>query len=233
MTLTGHQLLMRFGERHLFQIERLTIAPGEAIWLRGANGTGKSTLLKILAGLHRPTRGHTNTAPGWGIRLRRWLRRESVKSPKRVIYLHQTPYLFDRSVLDNVLWALGRGAQAERMAREALARVELAQLAHAHVNVLSGGERQRLAMARAWVRQPDFLLMDEPTANLDGHSIALMAALAADLRQQGCGLVIISHQHNALTALCERQWHLRQGRLIEATTQPLHERQDARLHHHD
>lgn len=232
MTLIGHQLLMRFGERHLFQIERLTIAPGEAIWLRGANGTGKSTLLKILAGLHRPTRGHTNTAPGWGIRLRRWLRRESVKSPKRVIYLHQTPYLFDRSVLGNVRWALGRGARAEARAWEALERVSLTQLAQAHVNVLSGGERQRLAMARAWARQPDFLLMDEPTANLDGYSIALMAALAAELRQQGCGLIIISHQSNALTALCERQWHLAQGRLL-STPLPLCEPQDARLRHHD
>lgn len=64
MALTAHQL-MRFGERDLFQIEQLSIAAGDAVWLRGANGVGKTTLLKILAGLLTPTRGHTNLPSGW------------------------------------------------------------------------------------------------------------------------------------------------------------------------
>ncbi|MGL6052200.1 MAG: ABC transporter ATP-binding protein, partial [Aeromonas salmonicida] len=84
----------------------------------------------------------------------------------------------------------------------------------------------RLAMARAWALQPAFLLMDEPTANLDAHSVALMAALAQDLREQGSGLVIISHQSNDLTDLCERQWTLARGRLHEPTPLKIIERHD-------
>ena len=76
MALTAHQLMMRFGERNLFQIERLSIAAGDAIWLRGANGVGKTTLLKILAGLLTPTRGHPNLACGWRARLEQWIKRD-------------------------------------------------------------------------------------------------------------------------------------------------------------
>ena len=88
MALTAHQLMMRFGERDLFQIEQLSIAVGDAIWLRGANGVGKTTLLKILAGLLTPTRGHTNPS-GWRGKLGQWLKRDP--GPGRVTYLHQTP----------------------------------------------------------------------------------------------------------------------------------------------
>ncbi len=89
MALTAQQLTMRFGERQLFEIDRLAIAPGDAIWLHGANGVGKTTLLKILAGLLAPTRGHTNLPGRWQQRLNRLLKREL--GPGRVTYLHQTP----------------------------------------------------------------------------------------------------------------------------------------------
>ena len=65
MALTAHQLTMRFGDRQLFEIERLSIAAGDTIWLHGANGVGKTTLLKILAGLLPPTRGYTNLPGRW------------------------------------------------------------------------------------------------------------------------------------------------------------------------
>ena len=221
MTLTAHRLMMRFGERNLFQIEQLSIAAGEAIWLRGANGVGKTTLLKILAGLLKPTRGHTNLPRGWWARLG-----QRDPGPGLVTYLHQSPYLFDRSVHGNVAWPLGQRAANEVRVFEALRRVELEALAREHISVLSGGERQRLAMARAWVLQPAFLLMDEPTANLDPHSVALMATLAQNLREQGSGLVIISHQSNALTDLCERQWTLARGRLHDTTPLKIVERYD-------
>jgi len=105
-------------------------------------------LLKILAGLLTPTRGHTNLPSGWRGKLGQWLKRDP--GPGRVTYLHQTPYLFDRSVHDNVAWALGHRAADEVRVFEALRRVELESLAREHISILSGGERQRLAMARAW-----------------------------------------------------------------------------------
>ena len=145
MALTAHQLTMRFGERQLFEIDRLAIAPGDAIWLHGANGVGKTTLLKILAGLLAPTRGHTNLPGRWQQRLNRLLKRDL--GPGRVTYLHQTPYLFDRTVHDNVAWALDKQLGSEIRVFEALRRVELEGLAREHISILSGGERQRLAMA--------------------------------------------------------------------------------------
>ena len=224
MALTAHQLTMRFGDRQLFEIERLSIAAGDTIWLHGANGVGKTTLLKILAGLLPPTRGYTNLPGRWQRRLNRLFKRDL--GPGRVTYLHQTPYLFDRTVHDNVAWALDKQLGSEVRVFEALRRVELEGLAREHISILSGGERQRLAMARAWALQPAFLLMDEPTANLDAHSVALMAAMAQDLREQGSGLVIISHQSNDLTDLCERQWTLARGRLHEPTPLKIIERHD-------
>lgn len=224
MALIAHHLSMCFGERQLFEIERLSIARGDTIWLHGANGVGKTTLLKILAGLLRPTRGHTNLPTRWQRRLNQLLKRDV--GPGRVSYLHQTPYMFDRSVHDNIAWALGKQAESEIRVFEALRRVELEGLAREHISILSGGERQRLAMARAWALQPAFLLMDEPTANLDTHSVALMAALAQDLREHGCGLVVISHQSNALTDLCEREWTLARGQLQETTPLKIIERHD-------
>lgn len=224
MALTAHQLMMRFGERDLFQIEQLSIAAGDAIWLRGANGVGKTTLLKITAGLLTPTRG-PHQPPLWLARQARPVAQaRSGAGPGHLPA--PDPYLFDRSVHDNVARALGHRAADEVRVFEALRRVELESLAREHISILSGGERQRLAMARARALQPAFLLMDEPTANLDAHSVALMAAMAQDLREQGSGLVIISHQSNDLTDLCERQWTLARGRLHEPTPLKIIERHD-------
>ena len=153
MALTAHQLMMRFGERDLFQIEQLSIAVSDAIWLRGANGVGKTTLLKILAGLLTPTRGHTNLPSGWRGKLGQWLKRDP--GPGRVTYLHQTP-----TCLIAVCTTTWPGPRPSRRRRgtvfEALRRVELESLAREHISILSGGERQRLAMARAWALQPAF-----------------------------------------------------------------------------
>ena len=83
-----------------------------------------------------------------------------------------------------------------------------------------------LGLARAIYKEPALLVLDEPTANLDAHSVALIAALAQDLREQGSGLVIISHQSNDLTDLCERQWTLARGQLQETTPLKIIERHD-------
>ncbi|MFM5462917.1 ABC transporter ATP-binding protein [Aeromonas simiae] len=212
LTLHARNLHMQFGERPLFYIPELIIAPGDAIWLRGANGVGKTTLLKILAGLQRPSGGELSNRPSLLLALaRRFGLRQP--GPGRVIYLHQSPYLFDGTVRDNLAWGLKQ--RHHRRLIDALRRADLEHLAAEHVSLLSGGERQRLALARAWVLQPAYLLLDEPTANLDSHSIALMADLAQDLGEQGCARVVTSHQENLLTARCQRHWLLQHSQLVE------------------
>ncbi|MGL5947670.1 MAG: ABC transporter ATP-binding protein [Aeromonas sp.] len=229
MTLFAQHLCMRFGAQPLFTIENLRLARGEAVWLRGANGVGKTTLLKILAGLRQASSGQNHFNPhGRALIWPQWQRWRAQRRLGRIVYLHQSPYLFDKSVYANVAWAAPRRTPAAQIFA-ALRAMDLTALAREHVSVLSGGERQRLAMARALVLTPAFLLLDEPTANLDAHSIALLAQSAHRLREQGCGLIITSHQRNALTDLCEQHWTLARAHLVASgassatpLTSPIH-----------
>ena len=81
---------------------------------------------------------------------------------------------------------------------------------------LSGGEKQRVAMARAWIIKPSILLMDEPSASLDQESIERLVVMAKDLLQRGSSLVITSHQTNALTDLCKKQWWIKETTMVES-----------------
>jgi tungstate transport system ATP-binding protein len=127
-----------------------------------------------------------------------------------VIYLHQSPYLFDGTVYENVVYGIRFEKDAAKDKRAqvitALRMVGLETLADEHISVLSGGEKQRVAMARAWILKPSILLMDEPSASLDQESIDRLVVMAKDLLDRGSSLVITSHQQNALTGLCNKQW---------------------------
>ncbi|OLQ70095.1 ABC transporter ATP-binding protein [Photobacterium proteolyticum] len=214
ISIQAHDLSIRFKERLLFHIPQLSIGPQEAIYLTGDNGVGKTTLLKVLSGLQKPTTGKVNLQQA--SLLTRLLKG---KSQGGVIYMHQTPYMFDGTVFDNVCYGLKFTINNRQMRRteaiNALRMVGLETLADEHISVLSGGERQRVAMARAWVLKPGVLLMDESSASLDQESTERQVVLAEDLLDRGTSLVITSHQKNALTALCRRQWTISNTKLIE------------------
>jgi len=214
ISIQAHDLSMRFKDRLLFHIPQLSLGPQEAIYLTGNNGVGKTTLLKILSGLQKPTTGRVN------LQNQSWLSRLfKGESKGGVIYMHQTPYMFDGTVFDNVCYGLKFAIKDRRTRRSeainALRMVGLETLADEHISVLSGGERQRVAMARAWVLKPSVLLMDESSASLDSESIERQVLLTEDLLERGSSLVITSHQQNALTALCRRQWTITNTKLIE------------------
>ncbi len=141
------------------------LAPQEAIYLSGDNGVGKTTLLKILSGLQKPTTGKVNLQQTSLL-----TRLFKGRSQGGVIYMHQTPYMFDGTVFDNVCYGLKFTISNRQIRRteaiNALRMVGLETLADEHISVLSGGERQRVAMARAWVLKPGVLLMDESSASL-------------------------------------------------------------------
>ncbi|MFA0567028.1 energy-coupling factor ABC transporter ATP-binding protein [Vibrio gallaecicus] len=215
ITITTQQVSMRYKERVLFHIHELTIGPNDAIYLKGDNGVGKTTLLKILSGLTKPSSGKiatTNTT---------WRHALFPKAKfKDVIYLHQTPYLFDGTVYQNVGYGIRYSKESPKDKRaqiiNALRMVGLETLSDEHISVLSGGERQRVAMARAWILKPSILLMDEPSASLDKESIERLVIMAEDLLQRGASLVITSHQANALTDLCKKQWWIKDNTLTES-----------------
>ncbi|HIF9220089.1 TPA: ATP-binding cassette domain-containing protein [Photobacterium damselae] len=214
VSLQAHDLSMRFKDRLLFHVQQLNINPQDAIYLSGDNGVGKTTLLKILAGLQKPTTGKVNLQNNRF--LRRLLRGHYEGG---VIYMHQTPYMFDGTVFDNVCYGLKYAIKDRQLRRneaiKALRMVGLETLADEHISVLSGGERQRVAMARAWVLKPSVLLMDESSASLDSESILRQVVLAQDLLNRGTSLVITSHQQNTLTALCRRHWVINDTKLVE------------------
>ena len=129
ITIQAEDISIRFKDRLLFHIPHLKFGPQEAIYLTGANGVGKTTLLKILSGLQRPTTGKVN------LQCNNWFTRLFKNNAKNgVIYMHQTPYMFDASVLDNVSYGLKfaiRGRQAQRSeAITALRMVGLEPLAN-------------------------------------------------------------------------------------------------------
>jgi tungstate transport system ATP-binding protein len=183
----------------------LTIRRGERVALIGANGSGKSTLLRVLHGLRVPSRGT--------------VRRDMAA---RQAMLFQQPYMLRTSARNNValgLWLAGspwRAAQAR--ADEALARVELADVAQRNAKTLSGGQQQRLALARAWALRPDVLLLDEPTASLDPHAKreveALMAEFVKGAGPQPVSMVFASHNLGQVKRLADRVIYLEHGRVL-------------------
>lgn len=199
-----------FAGQHLFSIAEFTLVAQECAVLSGPNGSGKTTLLKILAGLEAPDKA--------GIKLEREMLSWSAASRllrKQAVYVHQTPYMFDRSVTDNIAYGLRyQGLSARRLREQvntSLAWAGLSHLAQRNAKLLSGGEKQRVALTRAKVLAPKFLLLDEPTANLDAASKQQTLQLITQLSAEAVGIIISSHEHEVINGLCDRHLHLQDG----------------------
>jgi tungstate transport system ATP-binding protein len=178
-------LRKNFGERRLLDIPELKLERGYAYLLVGENGCGKTTLLRILAGLE-PT--EMACAQFLGAPLQR--------SHPDMVYLHQHPYLFHSSVTANIAYGLKvRGVKpAERAQRvkQVMAWAGVAHLGKTPPHKLSGGEKQRVALARAKLLNPK-LLLDEPTANLDEDARHQVAGLLRDMCDANHCAVIATH----------------------------------------
>ncbi|PUE48147.1 phosphate ABC transporter ATP-binding protein [Limnohabitans sp. 2KL-1] len=202
-----HDVSVRLGPVEALKRVNLVIQPGERVALVGSNGSGKSTLLRTVHGLLHPAQGHVERHP-----------------VLRQAMLFQRPHLLRMSALHNValgLWldrTQGLGwAQAKALAITALQRVGLSAVAHQGGRQLSGGQQQRLAMARAWGRQPDVLLLDEPTASLDPHAKREVEALMADFANgldRALTLIWASHNLGQVKRLATRVVYLEGGRVL-------------------
>jgi sulfonate transport system ATP-binding protein len=191
------KLSKRFGPKVVLDEVDLDIARGEFVALLGASGTGKTTLLRILAGLELPDAG-------------------SARVPRARTIVYQEPRLVpSMRVLGNVMIGQAGSAESRKVAQNALAEVGLSTHERAWPATLSGGEAQRVALARALVRQPELLLLDEPFAALDALTRLQMQDLVGNLlaRYQPA-VLLVTHDVDEATRLADRVLVLRHGRIV-------------------
>ena len=190
-----------FGEVCALVDCNLRINSGERVALIGSNGSGKSSLLRVLHGVLKPSSGTL-----------------TVDASARQAMLFQRPYMLSASVLSNMvlgLWLRGQSLkQAKSDALLALERFGLADLATRHAKALSVGQQQRVALARAWALKPQVMLLDEPTASLDPGAKHEVEQLMADFSSSGITLIFSSHNLGQVKRLASRVMYLEYGRVV-------------------
>lgn len=201
----------------------LTIDRGEFLAVTGASGSGKSTLLNLLAGLDTPTSGHIefDGRPLEGMSTRAL----AVYRARRVGVVFQTFNLLPhQTALRNVELALyftgAPRTERRRRAARSLERLGLGdRLQHRPLD-LSGGEQQRVAIARALVKQPDILLADEPTGNLDQENAADIIRVIEELSRDGMTVVLVSHDIDTARRVATRVVRMHYGRVADGDGRP-------------
>jgi len=201
----------KYGKTNALQGLTLSIKDGP-IGLVGYSGAGKTTLLKLLAGLETPTSG--------SLRFKDLnITDKNVQNLRRVVtMIFQEPVSFNRSVLENIIYGLRiRGidrGEAIKKAFKTLTSLRLEGFENRKATKLSGGEQQRIALARALVLEPEILLLDEPTSNLDSANAAVILEAIQEFAKKN--LVIVS-THNFLHIRRLAKWiiYLEEGMVVE------------------
>jgi len=201
-------LELRRGGKRILGPLTLTLAASGLSVIMGPNGCGKTSLLRALHGLERISAGAVHWPGGTG------------SPPPRQALVFQTPILMRRSVADNIAYPLRLDgmalAEARGRAAAMAAAVGLGGDMARPAQVLSGGERQKMALARALIRSPEVLLLDEPCANLDGRATRDIEAVLARARAGGTRIILATHDIGQARRLADDVVFLHHGRLIEA-----------------
>jgi len=202
-----------YRDRKVLDVPQLSVRQGEILALVGPSGAGKSTLLRILGFLEAPSAGqlyfHERLCSG------EW---PQMAQRRKVTMLFQDPHLLRRSVFDNVAYGLKiRGNKdGGEPVQHIIEQLGLSELSAAPARTLSGGEAQRVALARSLVIEPEILLLDEPTSNLDPFNISLIERMISHVnREQGMTIVIVTHNIFQAKRLADRVGLLMDGCLIE------------------
>ena len=196
-------LLVKRGGRNTLEINSLDIQRGETLAVVGPNGAGKSTLLLALAHLLGPERGEIRFD---GKSVKQW---NDIEYRRKISFVFQSPLLMDMTVEQNVALGLKfRGASKEETRRRVgrwIQALGIESLSKRRASQLSGGEAQRVSLARAFVLEPELLLLDEPFAALDPPTRAkLLEDLSAILKQDHKTAVFVTHNLNEAAKLSHR-----------------------------
>ena len=173
----------------------------------GPNGSGKTSLLKMLHGILRLNRGGITWACG------------TEDAQRRQAFVFQTPVMLRRTVLENLIYPLRLlhvpKAEARHQAEDWAARIGLSGAEGRQATVLSGGERQKLALARALIRKPDLLFLDEPCASLDGRAMREIEAILQDAVASGTRIIMSTHDMGQARRLADEVLFILHGKVHE------------------
>ena len=208
LPLSLEDLRFAAGGREILKGISARLEAGPATIIVGANGAGKSVLMRLMHGLLAPSGGRIAWQDADPERLRR-----------RQAMVFQRPVMLRRSAIANIAYALElagvRRAERETLAREALESVGLVHLADRPARVLSGGEQQRLALARAWALHPEVLFLDEPTASLDPGATREIERVIRAFDAAGTKIVMATHNLGQARRLGDEVLFVHEGRVLE------------------
>ncbi len=209
-------LCQRYGERDILKNINLSVDKGEVFAMIGPTGAGKTTLLRLIDLIDVPTSGEiyfdgVDTAESAGVRL---------EVRRRMAFVLQKPVVFNMSVYDNIAYGLKwRGVGKSRLCEKVNSVLEVVGLSadkNRNARILSGGEAQRVAIGRAIAIEPEVLLLDEPTANLDPVSASRIEELIASIIQHyATTIVMATHDMSQGQRLADRIGVLINGELLQ------------------
>jgi polar amino acid transport system ATP-binding protein len=209
-----------FGQLHVLKDVTLDVAPAEVVVVCGPSGSGKSTLIRCVNRLEPIQQGdivvYGESITGPGVNLSKLRAEVGMVFQSFNLFPHMT-------ALENVMLAplkvkgLSR-TEAEKIARDLLARVRIPDKADKHPANLSGGQQQRVAIARALAKQPRIMHIDEPTSALDPEMINEVLDVMTDLAREGMTMMVVTHEMGFARRVAHRVIFMDEGRIVEAAT---------------
>ena len=199
-----------YKDRLILDIDNYRIKSGEITGIFGPNGAGKTTLLKIIAGLDNDFSGHMTYD---GLELNKAV-------SEKITMVFQKPHLFRRSVYENVVYPLKIRSidknKREKKVEEILERFEISSLRNQNAKTLSGGESQKVSLARSLAFEPQLILLDEPTSNIDSQSLqTLEREILSYNHDTGASVVIVTHSIEQAKRLCTDIVYMDNGRVVK------------------
>lgn len=204
LSLDVRDIVLRFGETTVLDGLSFALGASGCTMVMGANGSGKSMLLKLLHGLMEPSAGHVS----WG-----GYAPQEVTARQALVF--QKPVLLRRSVAANIDFVLKTRGKDRARVTALLDHVGLTHKADQPARLLSGGEAQRLALARALATDPEVLFLDEPTASLDPASVLAIERIVSDARDRGVRIIFVTHDVGQARRMADDVVFLHRGRVAE------------------
>jgi lipopolysaccharide export system ATP-binding protein len=217
-TLSAQHLRKRYGQKEVVHEVSVSMQQGEIVGLLGPNGAGKTTSFYMITGIIKPTEGQVMLD---GQEISTWplYRRARVG----LSYLPQESSIFRRlTVRQNLQMILEHTdltkAQQKAKADQLMEEFGLTRLEKSYASYLSGGERRRLEIARCLIREPRFVLLDEPFAGIDPIAVGDIQELIRGLKDRGIGVLISDHNVRETLSICDRAYLMFQGNIILSGT---------------